>query len=208
MLERSAKPKTLVIIIALAVMVLFVCVAVFIGSRWAYTRFQETPEPTAKPVSINYCGENLADLCVLSFSRDVFGNTIINLYVPIKKYPIFYLNVIRQSGASRFECEWEKKVRTSVHCTGKVIKLGEGFEMQLLSVKEDEIIAQGDFTLTAYLVTTQTADGEPSASDTPAPDTTEGASPTPTETPEELTETPTTIEEATELPEVTETATP
>lgn len=171
--------------------------------------FQKTPVPAIEPVSINYCGENLSDLCVVSFSRDVFGNTIINLYVPAKKYPIFYLNIIRQSEASRFECEWEKKDRTSVHCTGKSINLGEGFKIQVISIEGDRLIAKGPFTLTAFLVTTQTAGGEIPASTAPEPDS-KATTPTPTDSLDEgepfLTDVPT--EEPTETPEFTEIETP
>jgi len=203
-------PKRTAIAALAVILAVFVCMVFIVGFGWTSYLNRATLEPTMKPVSFDYCGERLTSLCVVSFGRDVFGDTVINLYVPLRKYPPFYLNIIRKSGESRFECEWDKKVRTKVHCTGEAIGLGEGFEMQLLSIKDDEIIAQGKFVLTAYLVTTQTADGEPTASDTPAPAPTEKASPTPTETPEESSPTPTETptEEGTETPEVTETATP
>lgn len=211
MLEKFfLDPKRAVLVVGAVVVMAFVCFTLFAAAGWFAFRTEETPEPTVVPVSINYCGEKLTDLCVVSFSRDVFGNTIINLYVPIQRHPIFYLNIIRQSGESRFECEWEKKIRTSVHCEGSAINLGEGFKMQVVSVKEDRLIAQGDFTLTAYLVTTQTADGEPPASDTPEPVSTEDAISTLTETPVSDLPSATEIstEIATELPEITETPDP
>lgn len=216
MLEKYfSNTKRAVLTAGVLIAAAWVCVALVAGIAWLAAREKDAPASVAEPIRIGYCGADLTGLCVVSFSRDVFGNTIINLYVPIQRYPAFHLNIIRKSSTSRFECEWDKKVRTNVHCTGEAINLGEGFEMQFLSIKDDEIIARGDFILTAYLVTTQTADGEPSASDTPAPvptekppptptETLEGTSPTPTET--QTTETPT--EEATDTPEATETATP
>ncbi len=215
MLKRSISDSKRVVLIVGAVIVLALfCLVVIAGVGWVVFRSEETPELTAEPFTIDYCGAELTDLCVMSFSQDVFGNTMVNLFVPFREYPTFDLNIIRQSGESRFECEWEKKVPTNVHCTGTTISLGEGFELQVISVKDESLIAYGPFTLTAYLITTQTADGEPVASDTPAPAPTEEASPTPTETPEEDLFTPTEnpeelTETATEEPElIVETATP
>lgn len=203
-------PKRAALIAGAMIVVVLICVAVIVSAGWLSLREGEQPKPTLTPISIGYCGADPADLCVESFSHDVFGNTVINLFVPAKTPRTFYLNITRRAGEYRFECEWEKRDPTSVNCTGDAIDLGEGFEMQVLSVKDDQLIAQGLFTLTAYLVTTQTADGEPAASNTPAPASTKEASPTPTETPQEdsAAQTATSTEEATDLPEVTETATP
>lgn len=161
-------PKRAAVAALAAIVAAFVCMALIVGAGWMSYRNRVTPEPTVEPVSFDYCGERLTSLCVVSFGRDVFGDTIINLYVPLRKYPPFYLNVIRTSGSGRYECEINKKVRTSVYCTGAPINLGEGLNIQLFSEKDDTLLAQGAFTLNAFLVTTQTVDGEPSASDTPA----------------------------------------
>lgn len=214
-------PKRRALIIGTAIVVALICIAVIAGVGWLTLRDDEQPDSTAIPASIGYCGSDLTHLCVMSFSHDVFGNTVINLFVPAKTPRTFYLNITRRAGEYRFECEWEKEEPTSVHCTGAAIDLGEGFELQVLSVKDDRLIAQGLFTLTAYLVTTQTANGEPAASNTPKPAPTEEAtstlmatpeegSSTPTETPEEdsAAQTATSTVEATNPPEVTETATP
>lgn len=216
MLEKYfSNTKRAALMAGVLIAAVLICVMLVVGLTWLATREKDTPAPATEPIRISYCGADLTALCVVSFSRNVFGDTVINLYVPMQKYPAFYLNIIRQSGESRFECEWETKVRTNVHCTGEAINLGEGFQMQFLSIKDSVMIARGDFTLTAYLVTTQTADGELNVSDTPAPVSTEKTSPTPTETPEETPPAPaetqtmeTSTEEATDTLKVTETATP
>ena len=205
-----ADPKRVVLIVGVGMVLVFLCILFVTAAGLTVLRKEEPPNNTIEPISIGYCGANLTSLCVTSFSQDVFGNTMINLHVPFRRYSTFYLNVIRKSGESRFDCEWEKQTPTNVHCTGPVIDLGEGFELQVFSVKDNILIAYGPFTLTAYLVTTQTADGQPVASDTPAPVPTEEVSPTLTETPEEDLFTPTeTLEETTETAtDIVETATP
>lgn len=169
-----------VLIIVTAVLALL-CVVGVAAAGWAVTRPQSTPEPTDVPVRFEYCGERLKDLCVVSFGRDVFGNTVINLYVPQQTYPPFYMKVIRASDESLYECDANEDVVTSVYCVGAPLNLGDGFELQLLTELGDELLAQGTFTLTAFRVTTPipepTATGSNSA---PQKAPTSRASPTPT----------------------------
>lgn len=211
MLERIAKPKVLIVAAILMTLFVLACLLLAVRAGWSTIRQRvQTFEPAPEPISFDYCGAELTELCVVSFGRDAFGSTIINLYVPLRKFPLFYLNIIRRSGESRYECEWNKNVRTSVYCVGDAIHLGEGLEMQVISMADDRLIATGPFILTAYLITTQIVDEGISASSTPEPDSTKPAMPAPTDTPEEtdpaFTDIPT--EELTETPEYTETETP
>jgi len=148
------------LILALAGIVLVVCLFLLAGLGWTVFRPQaDTTAPTVQPDAFNYCGAQLTSLCVVSFGRDAFGDTIINLYVPQKTYPTFYLKVDRVSGESRYECELNKAVKTSIYCSGDAINLGEGFEIRLLSERDDRLLAQGTFTLTAFLVSTPAVGG-------------------------------------------------
>lgn len=156
MTEFISKWKWL--ILALAGMVLILCLFLLAGLGWTAFRSQAAaPTLTREPESFDYCGARLDSLCVVSFGRDAFGNTIINLYVPEDAYSSFYLNVIRVSGESRYDCVANKKITASVYCTGRAINLGEGFEIQMIAERNDSLMARGIFTLTAYLVTTQSA---------------------------------------------------
>lgn len=159
MTEFTSKRKLL--IFALAGIFIFICLTLLAGLGWTAFRSQaDTSVPTVPPDAFNYCGAQLTSLCVVSFGRDVFGSTIINLYVPENEYAPFYLNVIRASGEGRYDCVTNKKVGTSVYCTGSAINLGEGLEMQLVAESNGNVMAQGTFVLTAYLVTNQSAGGE------------------------------------------------
>lgn len=192
MLERIKNPKNLVIVAILVGIFALACLVLFARLGWTAYRNRSTPSPTVEPVTFGYCGEKLNALCVVSFGRDVYGNTIINLYVPLRKYPLFYLNIVRLSGEGRYECEWNKSVRTSVYCVGAPINLGEGFEIQMFSDKDDSLLAKGTFTLTAFLVTTPIADGAVPATISLKPTFTSDVdeTSTPTSTPATPTNTP------------------
>lgn len=143
------------VIAALAAVIVLGCLFLLIGgSGWTIYRLLKVPSPTVEPKTFGYCGVNVKELCVVSFGQDVFGDTIINLYVPAMEYGDFYLKVIRRDTENEYECVRNKDFKTSVYCTGASINLGEGFGIQILSKKDGSLLAQGNFTLTAYLVTT------------------------------------------------------
>lgn len=181
--------------LALMGIFLFLCLFLLAGLGWkAYRSKETTPTVTRTPESFDYCGAQLTSLCVVSFGRDAFGNTIINLFVPENTYAPFYLNVVRASGEVRYDCVTSKKVDASVYCTGSAINLGEGFEIQMIAERNGSLMAQGTFVLTAYLVTTQSAGEaaiEKAATEPPAPLETEAtqtpfsfdSTSTPTQTP-------------------------
>lgn len=186
--EFISKRKWLVL--ALAAVIGMMCLAVLAGSGWAVSRFTRTPTPTVAPVSFGYCGESLTGLCVVSFGRDAFGNGIVNLYAPPKRFSEFYLNVVRRSGEERFDCVWYEEVETSVYCFGAPLLLGEGLEIQIRDSTDDSLLAQGTFALTAFLVQTPPVQAAPEETTvTPNPDGTStpmeapGGRPRPSSTP-------------------------
>lgn len=198
--------KRIILVASGIIIILIFCLFVATVSGWVIFRTKEIPKPTIEAISIGYCGSELSNLCVTSFSQDVFGNTVINLFVPARRFSTFYLKAIRQLEESRYDCEWEKHNPTRVHCIGPTIGLGEGLELQVISAKDDSLIATGPFTLTAYLITTQTLDEEPIASTvtTPVPTKIATATLEPSPTPEETEPTPT----PTLTPTLTPTPTP
>lgn len=158
MMEFVSKWKWLILV--LVGIIVAICIFLLAGLGWTVFRPQaDTLVPTVQPDAFQYCGARLTSLCVVSFGRDAFGDTVINLYVPQKTYPNFYLKVIRASGESKYACEINKAVKTSVYCSGDALNLGEGFEIQLLAEIDDRLLAQGTFTLTAFLVGTPPVGG-------------------------------------------------
>ena len=180
MTEFVSKWKYL--LLALAGIGLLICLVLFAGLGLSVFRAQNaTPTATVEPDVFNYCGAQLTSLCVLSFGRDAFGQTVINLYVPPRTYPLFYLKLLRVTGESEYVCTANKTVKTSVYCVGDALNLGEGLVMQLLAEKDDRLLAQGDFTLKAFLVPSVVVDDE-ADSDSPEPAST--SKPTSTSRPE------------------------
>lgn len=147
--------------------------------------FFRTPTPGVQPASFEYCGARLTELCVVSFGRDALGNGIVNLHVPQMRYPTFYLNIVRRSGEDRFDCVLNKNVKTSVYCSGAPLILGEGLEIQIHASLDDRLLAQGTFTLTAFLVPTpvvEEAQETESTRSTSTPESDETPIPAETET--------------------------
>lgn len=180
MTEFVSKWKYL--LLALAGIGLLICLVLFAGLGLSVFRAQNaTPTATVEPDVFNYCGAQLTSLCVLSFGRDAFGQTVINLYVPPRTYPSFYLKLLRATGESEYVCTANKMVKTSVYCVGDALNLGEGLVMKLLAEKDDRLLAQGDFTLKAFLVPSVVVDDE-TDSDSPEPAST--SKPTSTSRPE------------------------
>lgn len=131
---------------------------IFLFIALACSRLGNTPAPAPEPESFGYCGARLTRLCIVSFGRDVFGDTVVNLFVPRRTYPAFHLNIVRKSGADIYECIWSGVDETSVYCTGKALNLDEGIEIQLLAKLDNRLLARGTFTVNAFLVTTPVAD--------------------------------------------------
>ncbi len=169
-------------LLALAGIFILICLVLFAGLGLSVFRAQNaTPTATVEPDVFNYCGAQLTSLCVLSFGRDAFGQTVINLYVPPRTYPLFYLKLLRATGESEYVCTANKTVKTSVYCVGDALNLGEGLVMQLLAEKDNRLLAQGDFTLKAFLVPSVVVDDDESGSDSPEPASTSKPTSTPTQ---------------------------
>ncbi len=136
-------------------------------------------EATVEPVlKIGYCGAEPEGLCVLSFGRDAEENMMVNVFVPDRKFPDFYLKIKRITGESLYECEKDKEVRTSVFCYGDMVNLQEKMEVSLFAKKDDGLLAMGNFTLNAILISEPVQAGKKDGTTTP--ESTVDETPTPT----------------------------
>lgn len=112
----------------------------------------KSAEAAPEPVKLEYCSADLVEPCVLSFGRDGDGNTIINLFVPKRRFPAFYLVVNRTSEENRYECDKNDANEDTIYCIGSPLNLDERIEISLFSKQEDQLLAKGRFTLTAFLL--------------------------------------------------------
>lgn len=141
---------------------------------------------TEPPLKIEYCGARLEQICILSFSRNDGGDSLINLFVP-NDFPDFYLNVKRLTKESTYECERDENQETNATCVGEALNLGEQIEITMIS-KDGEIpFAVGKFVLTAIFISSEAENINPPLSRTAIPATAtrpvvtpETESPTPT----------------------------
>jgi hypothetical protein len=110
-----------------------------------------TPIP---PIKFEYCEAEPDALCILSFGRDGSGDTIINFYVPDKKFPDFYLIIKKEGTESRYECIRNEQIKTSVFCSGEALSLKKTVQIDIHAMEDDRLLATGTFLLQAFLVST------------------------------------------------------
>src|SRR5690349_6588100 len=105
-------------------------------------------------IKFEYCGDSPKELCVLSFGHDGSGDTIINFFVPDKKFPDFYLIVKKAGQQSRYECIRNTEIKTSVLCRGAALSLKQTVEINIFASNSHELLATGRFLLEAFLIST------------------------------------------------------
>lgn len=152
MFEKIKKPQVLIAALILAGIFALLCLFLLVQFGVRTVRLQETPTPAAIPAGVGYCGAELTELCILSFGRDADGNTIVNLFVPERDVPDFYLIASRVTGEYLFECSRSRNVPTSVYCVGSALNLGERVEFSVFAQDDDRLLAKGGLILKAFLI--------------------------------------------------------
>ena len=149
--QRFASRKSILLVLA------GILLLALLALTWRIISLQkEASEIVAEKVlKLRYCGANPDELCILSFGRDAEENLAVSLFVPDRKFPDFYLKIKRITGESIYECEKNKEVSTSVFCYGEMVNLQEKMEVSLLAEKDDRLLAAGNLTLNAILLSTQ-----------------------------------------------------
>lgn len=154
-----------------------IIVLVLFGLAWRVVSLQRTSaEAVSEPIrKLRYCGAYPDELCILSFGRDAEENLVVNLFVPDRRFPGFYLKIKRITGEGRYVCEKNREVPTSVLCYGDMISLQEKMEIGLYSKNDGHLMAAGTLTLNAILLSTQSQGG--GGVPTPAPTLAASATP-------------------------------
>ena len=96
---------------------------------------------------LKYCGSTPVTPCVVSFSRDVDGNMLVNFLTAGAFYPDFYLKIRAGEDEHIYVCEKVDAFATSVYCTGKIMPVGEVLQFFIVSLHEDVLLAQGNFSI-------------------------------------------------------------
>jgi len=156
---------------------------------WVISLQRVASEATVEPVlKIGYCGAEPEELCVLSFGRDLDENMVVNVFVPDRKFPAFYLKIKRAATESVYECEKDKEVPTNIYCYGDMVNLQERMEVRLFANADEHLVAAGTFTLKAILISESSQLGGMNDTATPPMEKTPSSTdvfntPTETETP-------------------------
>lgn len=157
---------------ALLIASIFILGFIFIFAsavRFAVNQFTSKPTPQ-DPLQVTFCDATPEGICILSFGRDVAGETLINLFVTPNTLPEFYMQVNKTSGTVVYACEKNEDVESSVYCVGEAVQLGEQVEIILISKDGDIPIATGKFIVTAILVLPQGQDSKSPPTQTGTPD--------------------------------------
>lgn len=150
MAGKSFSKKQWLFLAATLLVPALICIALLAGF-WM-TSLRNRAIPAVEPATMDYCGADLEDLCVLSFGRDGDGNTIINLFVPRKKLPVFYLTIKRRNSESLYVCDKSDDIPNTVWCVGEPLSLEERVEIDVVSKQDDQLLARGRFTITAIFI--------------------------------------------------------
>lgn len=97
--------------------------------------------------SLTYCNDEGTRPCVVSFGVDVDGNMLVNLLLPDRSFPAFYLKVLRGTQELIYECRRVNTAPNSAYCTGPKLPPGETLHLILISTGNEALLAEGDLSI-------------------------------------------------------------
>ncbi len=185
--KLTSNQKILLIFVVLILLVgLSICIASVLFFAPSSTTEEATPESY---LTVQYCGTNPKELCLLNFGRDSYGNAIINLFIPDDEFPEFYLRIIRTTDEMIYVCNKNEGSPTVV-CQGDALLLGERVEIYITSTESYQVIAKGIFLIKAIYISPQEDDDNKSPQ-TKVPTASPTSTSVTTQTPLNRTPTPT-----------------
>lgn len=128
--------------------------------------------------ALEYCGTDLNQLCIVSFSQVVDGDLQVNLQIPDFFYPDFILQIINNGQVSVYECQRGDDRFTTVICKGASQVPGQTLEFKVISKDSETVLAEGQFAIIGIALLTPAIEMTPTV-ETP----TETLTPTPTKVP-------------------------
>jgi hypothetical protein len=103
---------------------------------------------------LTYCDSSQITPCIVSFSQDSEGSMLVNILIEGPVFPDFYLKIIHSKGESIYQCREVEGFSTSVYCTGKALPPGEEFQFYILSIDDNHLLAQGNFSIIGMALST------------------------------------------------------
>jgi hypothetical protein len=123
-----------------------------------------------------YCSSDQVTPCIVSFSLDSNGKMLVNFLTTGAFYPDFYLKIKQGEEQHIYVCQKVNKFATSVYCTGAVMPLGEVLQFSIFSIKEEVLLAEGNFAIIGLAIGTPEAISSPTLGTPLTPSPTGGLS--------------------------------
>jgi hypothetical protein len=123
-----------------------------------------------------YCSSDQVRPCIVSFSLDSDGKMLVNFLTTGAFYPDFYLKIKQGNEEHIYVCQKVNKFATSVYCTGAAMPLGEVLQFSIFSIKEDVLLAEGNFAIIGLALGTPEIISSPTLGTPLTPSPTEGLS--------------------------------
>ena len=116
---------------------------------------------------LKYCAPTPVTPCVVSFSQDADGNMLVSFLTDGAFYPDFYLKIRAGENEHIYVCDKVNRFATSVYCTGKTLPVGVVYQFLIFSLKEEILIAQGNFPIIGMALVTPVVIAPPTETPTP-----------------------------------------
>jgi hypothetical protein len=97
--------------------------------------------------SLSYCSSDQVTPCIVSFSLDSNGNMLVNFLTAGAFYPDFYLKIKQDENNHIYTCQKVNKFAASVYCSGAAVPIGEVLQFSIFSLKENVLLAEGNFAI-------------------------------------------------------------
>jgi hypothetical protein len=135
----------LILGISVAVALLLIFTALVLFQRWKSRQVHVNERVPLQ--GLGYCDPNPVTPCVVSFSQDADGNMLVSFLTDGAFYPDFYLTIKTGENEHIYVCDKVNRFATSVYCTGKTLPVGVTYQFLIYSLKEEILLAQGNFPI-------------------------------------------------------------
>lgn len=143
------------LIAGITVLVILLLAAVIFLLSSIRQRAEAPPIGHRSPVdSLDYCGPDDRNLCVVSFSQIVDGDMQVNIQTPRVFYPKFVLLINRFGVESTYECSKENSLSHNVECFGPPQIPGEILQFKIVFKEQGTLVAEGKFAIIGVALST------------------------------------------------------
>ena len=160
--------------------VLFVLVIGGIGFLISRLRTQPRAQQRELITKLVYCNSQDLKPCIVSFSLDADRKMLVNLVIPSETYPDFYLTISNSTTEHRYDCQQVEDFPTNIYCTGAEMYPGEVLQFTIYSIKDDAVLAEGQFAIIGLQLPNPEEETTPTPFDTEFPVATKALFETPT----------------------------